>query len=99
MIYLLLPLYSCRWFAGDIVDDAVDMVYFVDDTNRYFLQNIPRNLGKVSCHAINRSDSANRNCVVVSSAVSHDPNRSDASINSKVLPDVAVKPSFGDFVA
>ena len=75
------------------------MVYFVDDTNRDFLQNIPRNLGEVSCHAINRSDSANRNCVVVSPAVAHDTNRSDSSINSKVLPDVAVKTSFGDFFA
>lgn len=28
----LFPLDSCRWFAGNIVDDAVDVVNFIDDT-------------------------------------------------------------------
>ncbi|MGQ4079517.1 transposase, partial [Streptococcus dysgalactiae] len=28
----LFPLNGCRWFAGDVVDDTVDMINLVDDT-------------------------------------------------------------------
>lgn len=31
-LYVLFPLNSCRWFAGDVIDDTVDMINLVDDT-------------------------------------------------------------------
>ena len=88
--YLLFPLYRCWWFAGDVVDDAVDVVNFVDDADRNLLEDFPWEFGKVSCHAIDRSDSADGNGVVIGTAVSHNADGADTCVDGKVLPNITV---------
>ena len=51
--YILFPLYSCRWFTCNIVDDTVNVVNFVNDSNRNLLENLPWKFRKVSCHTVN----------------------------------------------
>ncbi|SNV41591.1 transposase [Streptococcus acidominimus] len=33
LLYLLFPLNGCRWFTGDIVDDTVDVLNFINNTS------------------------------------------------------------------
>ena len=73
------------------------MVNFVYDTYRDFLKYFPRDFGKVSCHSIDGSDSTDGNGIVVSTTISHNTYGTNASVNSEVLPNVAVKTSFSDF--
>ncbi len=98
-LVFLLPLY-CSWrFARDVVDDAVDVGYFVDDTGADGLQHFPRDAGKITGHAVDTRYGTDSDRVVVRSAVSHYPNASDAWKNREVLPHVAFKAVFGDFLA
>lgn len=73
-----LPLYCCRRFARDVVDDAVDVGYFVDDAGADGLQHFPWKASEVTRHAVDTCYSTDSNRVVVRSAVSHYPNAADA---------------------
>ena len=52
ILCLLLPLYCCRWFTCNIVDDAVNVVHFVYDTNRDFFFFFSRETSEVCGHAV-----------------------------------------------
>ena len=88
--YLLFPLYRCWWFAGDVVDDAVDMVDFIDDADGNLLENFPWKFGKVSCHAVDRSDSADGNGVIIGASIAHNTDGAYTCVDGEVLPDIAV---------
>ena len=100
-MFLLLsfPLNRSRWFARDVVDDAVDVRYFIDNASADGLQDFPRDASEVTRHAVDTRNSTDTDCVVVRSAVSHYPNAADAWKNREVLPYVAFKAVFGDFFA
>ena len=98
MTYLL-PLNRSRRFARDVVDDAVDVGYFVDDTGADGLQDFPRNASEVTRHAVDTRYGTDTDRVVIRSAVSHYSNAADAWKNREVLPYVAFKAVFGDFFA
>lgn len=98
LLYLL-PLDRSRRFARDVVDDAVDVGYFIDDAGADGLQHFPRDASKVTRHAVDTRYGTDANRVVVRSAVSHYPNAADAWKNREVLPYVAFKAVFGDFFA
>ena len=51
-IFTLLPLDRSRRFARDVVDDAVNVGYFVDDTGADGLQHFPRDAGEVTRHTV-----------------------------------------------
>lgn len=94
---ILLPFDRSGRFARDVVDDAVDVRYFVDDTGADGLQHFPRDASKVTRHAVDTRYGTDANCVVVRSAVSHYPNAADAWKHREVLPYVAFEAVFGDF--
>ena len=75
---MLLPLNCSRRFARDVVDDAVDMGYFVHDTGADGLQDFPRDASEVTRHAVDTRYGTDTDRVVVRSAVSHYPNAADA---------------------
>ncbi len=75
---MLLPLDRSRRFARDVVDDAVDVGYFIYDTGADGLQHFPRKASEVTRHAVDTRNSTDTNRVVVRSAVSHYPNAADA---------------------
>ena len=93
------PLDRSRRFARDVVDDAVDVRYFIDDASADGLQHFPRDASEVTRHAVDTRYGTDSNRVVVRSAVSHDPNAADAWKNREVLPYVAFKAIFGNFFA
>ena len=84
-----LPLNRSRRFARNVVDDAVDVGYFVDDASADGLQHFPRDASEVTRHTVDTRYGADSNRVVVRSAVSHYPNAADAWKNREVLPYVA----------
>lgn len=43
---------SKRWLARDVVHDRGDVPDFVDDSNRDFLKDVPRNEGEVCGHTV-----------------------------------------------
>ena len=98
MTYLL-PLNRSRRFARDVVDDAVDVGYFVHDTGADGLQDFPRDASEVTRHAVDTGYGTDSNRVVVRSSVPHYPNAADTWKNREVLPYVAFKAVFGDFFA
>ena len=75
---ILLPFYRCRRFARDVVDDAIDVRYFVDDTGADGLQDFPRDASEVTRHAVDTRYGTDSNRVVVRSAVTHYSNAADA---------------------
>jgi hypothetical protein len=50
----LFPLNCCRRLRSNVIDDTVNVVYFVHDTHGNFLEHIPRNTRPVGCHTVNR---------------------------------------------
>ena len=86
---MLLPFDGAGWFRGDVVDDAVDVGYFVHDTGADGLQHFPRKASEVTRHAVDTCYGTDSNCVVVRSAVSHYPNAADAEKHREVLSYVA----------
>ena len=96
---ILLPLDRSGRFARDVVDDAVDVGYFVDDTGADRLQHFPRDASEVTRHAVDTRYSTDSNRVVVRSTVPHYPNAADAWKDREVLPYVAFEAVFGDFFA
>ena len=94
-----LPFDCCRRFARDVVDDAVDVGYFVYDASADRLQHFPRDASKVTRHAVDTRYGTDSDRVVVRSTVSHYPNTADAWKNREVLPYVAFETVFGDFFA
>ena len=95
----LFPLNRCRRFARDVVDDAVDVRYFVDDASADGLQHFPWKASEVTRHAVNTRYGTDSNRVVVRSAVTHYSNAADAWKHREVLPYVAFEAVFGDFFA
>ena len=81
-------IYCCRRLArGTFVNDAVNVLHFIDDPCRDFLKDIPRNSRPVLvCHAVNRCHGANADRIVISSCVSHDADAADIRKNGEVLP-------------
>ena len=79
-MFLLLsfPLNRSRRFARDVVDDAVDVGYFVHDTGADGLQDFPRDASEVTRHAVDTRYGTDTDRVIVRSAVSHYPNAADA---------------------
>ena len=73
------------------------MVNFVNDSNRNLLKNFPWKFRKVSCHTVDWSDSTDSDSVVVSTAITHNTDRTNACVNSEVLPYITIKTSFGNF--
>ena len=69
-----LPLNRSRRFARDVVDDAVDVRYFVHDTGADGLQHFLWKASEVTGHAVDTRNGTDSNCVVVRSAVTHHPN-------------------------
>ena len=51
-LLLLFPLNCSRRFARDVVDDAVDVRYFVHDAGADGLQHFPRDASEVTRHAV-----------------------------------------------
>ena len=98
-LFLSLPLDRSRRFARDVVDDAVDVGYFIHDAGTDGLQDLPRDASEVTRHAVDTRYGTDSNCVVVRSAVTHYSNAADAWKNREVLPYVAFKAVFGDFFA
>ena len=99
---LLLPLNRSRRFARDVVDDAVDVGYFVDDAGADGLQHFPWKASEVTRHAVDTRYGTDSDRVVVCSTVTHYPQRcgcADAWKNREVLPYVTFKAVFGDFFA
>ena len=94
-----LPLYCSRRFARDVVDDAVDVGYFVDDAGADGLQHFPWKASEVTRHAVDTGYGTDSNRVVVRSTVPHYPNAADSWKNREVLPHVAFKAVFSDFFA
>ena len=64
---------------------------FIYDSNRDFLENIPRNLCKVCSHAINGRYGTNTDRIVIRAAVAHDADGANTRQNGEVLPDFLVK--------
>lgn len=56
----LFPFNGGRRFARNIVNDTVDVVYFVDDAAGNLVEDIVRNTGPVSCHEVRRRNAAER---------------------------------------
>ena len=96
---ILFPFNRCGWFTGNIVDDAVDVVYFVYDAARDFIEDVVRNAGPISRHEVGRRDTAQGQGVVIGSEVAHDADGAVVGEDGKVLIDVALHAGIGDFFA
>lgn len=73
----LFPLNSCRGFGGNIVDDAVNVFHFVDDSHAHFIQHFVGDARPIGGHKVGGGDGAKGQCVIVGSEVAHN---ADASI-------------------
>ena len=66
------------------------MVDFIDDADGNLLENFPWKFGKVSYHAVDRSDSADGNGVVIGTAIAHNADGADTCVDGEVLPNITV---------
>ena len=97
--WALFPFNGCRRFTGNIVDDAVDVVDFVYDAARDFIEDVVRNAGPISRHEVCRRNAAQGQGVVIGSEVAHDADGAVIGKDGKVLVDVALHAGIGDFFA
>ena len=93
-----LPFYGCGGFRGDVVGDAVDAGYFVDDADGDPVEYVVGYSCPVCGHEVAGGDCAQGEHVVVGAAVSHDADRTAVGENCEVLADAAVQTCFGDFL-
>lgn len=63
-VFNLFPLDGSRRLGGDVVDDTVDVIDFVDDAVRDTLQHIPWDACPVGCHTVNGGNGADADGVV-----------------------------------
>ena len=68
----LFPLNRRWWFTGDIVDNAVDVVDFVDDAAGDFIKDVVRDTCPVGSHEVGGGDAAESEGIVVGAEVTHD---------------------------
>ena len=94
----LFPLDGCRWFGGDIVADAVDVVDFVYDTNRNLVQNFVRDSCPVSGHKVGGGYTAQSEGVIIGSEVTHNADRTHVGQNCEVLMNRFVQSCFCDLI-
>src|SRR4051812_46189466 len=85
------PFYSRRGFTRNIVNDAVDAPYFVDDAIRHLGQECMWQLSPLCGHEIGGLHSTQRNDIFVSSPVTHHANRThgkehDESLRRLLIP-------------
>lgn len=73
----LFPFNSCRGFGGNIVDDAINVFHFVDDSDAHFIQHVVGDARPIGGHKVGGGDGAKGQCVIVGSEVAHN---ADASI-------------------
>ena len=78
---LLFPFDRARRLARDIVTNAIDAFYFVDDSGGDSRQDFVGNPHPVGGHAILAFDDPQRNRVFISSLVAHHPDRSHRQKN------------------
>src|SRR5512142_1132501 len=69
------PLDRCRGFAADVIDDAVDAAYFIDDAVGDLAEQGVGQLGPVGGHEVLGLHRTQRHHVVVGAAVTHDADR------------------------
>lgn len=74
---LLLPLDRARWLGSNVVDDAVDAPYLVDNPRRDSFQDFMGQLHPVSSHSVFRTDRPDRAGVSIGSVVAHHADRPD----------------------
>ena len=95
----LFPFNGCRGFGGNVVDDAVNVFHFVDDSDAYFVQHLIGDAGPIGGHEVGGGDGAQCQGVVVGSEVAHNADASVVGKDGEVLVDVVIHAGFGDFVA
>ena len=98
-ILKLFPLDCCRWFGGNVIEDAVDVVHFVDDAARNLIQYLVRDACPVSSHKVGGGDTAQRHGVVIGTEVAHDADRTHIGQNSEILVDGFIQTCFGNLIA
>ena len=67
----LFPLNRTWRFRADVVDHAIDTVYFIDDTTGDGSQHFGRNLCPVRCHPIGTRNRTQRHRVFVGALIPH----------------------------
>ena len=97
--FRLFPLNSCRWFRGDVVADAVDMVNLVDDADGNLVENLVRDSCPVSGHEVGGCNAAECEGIIVGSEVAHNAYGAHVCQNCEVLVNRLVQTSFSDLVA
>ena len=92
------PLHRCRGFAGDVVDHAVDVFYFVGDAVGDGGQDVVGDAGPVGGHEVVGGDGTDGQEVVVGSVVAHDAYGADTGQDAEELGHLAFVAVFGHFI-
>lgn len=68
----LFPFDRARRLGGDIVDYAIDLFHFIDDTAAHFVEDFPWEADVVGGHTVGADDGADAYGVIVGVFVAHD---------------------------
>ena len=90
LIRKLFPLNRCRRLCGDIIHNPIDALAFIDNSCRNRFQYFIWNPCKISCHEICSRNATQCQCIIISSAVTHNANRTHIGQNRKILVDAPV---------
>lgn len=80
----------CRGFAGAVVEDAVDVLDFVDDAAGDGLEQAPRNLGGFGRHEIGGGHGAQGHGIVVGALIAHNAHTAHVGQRGVVLADALI---------
>ena len=94
----LFPLHRCRGFAGDVVDDPVDVFYFVGDAVGDGGKDVVGDSCPIGGHEVVGGDGADGKEVVVGAVVTHDAYGADAGEDAEELGHLAFVAVFGHFI-
>ena len=92
------PLHRCRGFAGDVVDNAVDVFNFVGDPVGDGGQDVVGDSCPVGGHEVVGGDGADGQEVVVGSVVAHDAYGADTGQDAEELCHLVFVAVFGHFI-
>ena len=95
---LLFPFNSGRWFARNIVHDAVDVIYFIDDAAGNFIEDIVGDACPVSRHEVRRRNAAQCQRVIIGTEITHDADRADVCQSGEVLVDLTIETGLRDLL-
>src|SRR3954469_5692730 len=93
-----LPLNGSRRFRTDVVNDAIDAGYLIDDTARDSPQNVVGKWVPVRSHSIGARDGAQSEHVLIGPLVAEYADAADGQQHCECLPDLVVKAGLADLL-